>query len=62
MFAEQARRLSGHAGAVLQWSPDVFWSATPDELMTIFEALAGDVPVPPGTAALARLMEAFPDG
>ncbi len=62
MFAENARRLAGYAGAVLHWSPDVFWAATPDELTAIFEVLAGDAPVPSGLGDIARLMEVFPDG
>ena len=62
MFAANARRLAEYAGAVLHWSPDVFWAATPDELATIFEALAGDVTVPSGAGDIARLMEVFPDG
>lgn len=62
MFAANARRLAGYAGAVLHWRPDDFWAATPDELAAIFEALAGDAPVPGGAAEIARLMEVFPDG
>ena len=31
-FAEAAARLAGMAGAVLGWSPDRFWRATPAEL------------------------------
>ncbi len=62
MFAENARRLAGYAGAVLHWSPDVFWAATPDELAAIFEVLAGDALVPSGLGDIARLMEVFPDG
>ena len=62
MFAEAARRLAGIAGAGLRWTPDQFWTATPDELATIFEALAGEVTPPPDGDALARLKEIFPDG
>jgi uncharacterized phage protein (TIGR02216 family) len=62
MFAENARRLAGYAGAVLHWSPDAFWAATPDELAAIFECLAGNVAVPSGAIDLARLKEIFPDG
>jgi hypothetical protein len=29
------------AGALLGWRPDEFWSATPDELAAVLEALAG---------------------
>ena len=62
MFAENARRLAGYAGAVLHWRPDEFWAATPDELAAIFEVLAGDAAVPTGAGDIARLMEVFPDG
>jgi uncharacterized phage protein (TIGR02216 family) len=61
-FSENARRLAGYAGAVLHWTPDDFWAATPDELAAIFEALAGDATVPSGAGDIARLMEVFPDG
>jgi hypothetical protein len=50
MFADNARRLAGYAGAVLH------------ELAAIFEVLAGDRPVPSGADDIARLMEVFPDG
>ena len=62
MFAENAGRLAGYAGAVLHWRPDEFWAATPDELAAIFEVLAGDAAVPTGHGDIARLMEVFPDG
>jgi Phage tail assembly chaperone protein, TAC len=62
MFADNARRLAGYAGAVLHWTPQAFWASTPDELAAIFECLAGDRPVPGGADEIARLMEVFPDG
>jgi len=60
-FAAAAARLAGVAGLLLGWSPDAFWRATPAELRSALEALAG-----PGTAAIGRdemaaLMERFPD-
>ncbi|SFR98010.1 phage tail assembly chaperone [Sphingomonas jatrophae] len=61
-FAEGARRLSGLAGALLGWSPDAFWQATPEEVAAVLEALAGDAPERADGADLARLMERFPDG
>ena len=61
-FRTNARRLAGYAGAVLHWTPDAFWAATPDELAAIFEVLAGDAAVPTGAGEIARLMEVFPDG
>nr|WP_245968650.1 phage tail assembly chaperone [Hephaestia caeni] len=52
------------AGAVLGWTPDAFWRATPAELEAVVRALCGDAsdPAPPDRATIARLMEAFPDG
>jgi len=61
-FTEAAVRLAGMAGALLGWSPDQFWSATPVELGAVFAALAGEAVPPPSRNELARLMEAFPDG
>ncbi len=61
-FAEGAGRLAGFAGAVLGWSADRFWSATPAELAAVVTALAGDTPAPADAATVARLREAFPDG
>ncbi|RDE04810.1 phage tail assembly chaperone [Sphingomonas aracearum] len=65
MFGDEAARLAGMAGAVLGWSPDRFWRATPAELATVVRALTGDAAaegVPPDRDTLARLREAFPDG
>jgi hypothetical protein len=62
-FAPGAVRLAGVAGALLGWSPDAFWRATPDELAAVVRALAGDDGVAPVDATtLARLREADPDG
>ena len=64
-FAEEAGRLAGMAGAVLGWSPDRFWRATPAELRGIVTAMtggAGDGGGPPSSATLARLREMYPDG
>jgi uncharacterized phage protein (TIGR02216 family) len=62
-FADAARRLAGLAGVLFGWSPDIFWNATPAELASVVAALAGDAaPAPPDRAAIAALMEAFPDG
>lgn len=62
-FSAAARRLAGLAGAALGWRPDEFWSATPEELAAVLEALApGDEAPPLGRAELARLMEEHPDG
>ncbi|MBX9860400.1 MAG: phage tail assembly chaperone [Sphingomonas sp.] len=62
-FGEAAAKLAGLAGALFGWSPDIFWRATPAELASVVAALAGDAaPPPPDRAAIAALMEAFPDG
>lgn len=63
-FVDAALRLSGFAGAVLGWSADQFWAATPAELAAVVGALTGadGSSVPPDAATLARLREAFPDG
>lgn len=63
-WAAAAQRLAGMAGAVLGWSPDAFWRATPAELDGVVRALAGGEAAgePPDAATIARLKEAFPDG
>lgn len=62
LFVERAARLAGFAGAVLGWSPDAFWRATPAELAAVVGVLAGGHTAPPDPGLLARLREAFPDG
>ena len=62
-FAQSARRLAGLAGALLGWTPDGFWAATPDELATILEAIRGEADGdPPTRDDVTRLKEMFPDG
>ncbi|HEX8555969.1 MAG TPA: phage tail assembly chaperone [Sphingomonas sp.] len=63
-FSNQAGRLAGMAGAVIGWSPDLFWSATPAELATVVAALTGvgDTATPPDADTIARMQEADPDG
>lgn len=63
-FADAAVRLAGMAGALIGWAPDVFWGATPAELEPVLRALAGPQGEERalGSAELARLKEAFPDG
>lgn len=62
MFSLSARRLSGIAGAVLSWRPDEFWSATPDELAAVLEALTGGQANGVSRGELERLERMFPDG
>nr|WP_277998489.1 phage tail assembly chaperone [Sphingomonas liriopis] len=57
--------MAGFAGAVLGWSPDAFWRATPAELAAVVGAASdGGVGAvtPPDAATLAAMREAFPDG
>lgn len=63
-FAAAALRLSGFAGAVLGWSPDRFWAATPAELGAVVAALTGReaAVAPPDADTVAKLREAYPDG
>ncbi len=63
-FADAAGRLAGMAGAVLGWSPDAFWRATPAELGAVVRAIAGEAGAgePPDAGLIARMREAFPDG
>ncbi|MBA2932986.1 phage tail assembly chaperone [Sphingomonas sp. CGMCC 1.13654] len=65
LFAEQAARLAGIAGALAGWRPDEFWRATPAELETVLSALAGPQAAgeaPPDALTIAALKEQFPDG
>lgn len=61
-FAAGAARLAGAAGALLGWRPADFWAATPVELATILEALAGESAARADGADIVRLRELFPDG
>jgi hypothetical protein len=65
-FADAAGRLAGMAGAVLGWSPDAFWRATPAELGAVVRAMSGEAGAgggePPDAGLIARMREAFPDG
>jgi uncharacterized phage protein (TIGR02216 family) len=59
---EDFASLAGRVCAVLGWTPDAFWAATPAEIAGILRALSGDEAAPVGRDAVAALMEAFPDG
>jgi len=66
-FAVSACQLSGTVSAVLGWTPEQFWQATPAELAAIFVAFTGSDSgpgglAPLGTQQLETLKEAFPDG
>ena len=60
-FSAGARRLAGLAGALLGWTPDQFWKATPAELAAVLEALAPPTGETMSAAEVARLREIFPD-
>jgi uncharacterized phage protein (TIGR02216 family) len=64
VFSAAARRLAGTAGALLGWPPHEFWSATPDELAAVIEAISGrrGDGEPMGRPELERLERMFPDG
>jgi uncharacterized phage protein (TIGR02216 family) len=55
--------LAGVMARVAGWRPDEFWAATPADVRAV---LAGwtevDTDAPFGGAALAAMMERFPDG
>lgn len=63
-FSAAALRAARVATGRLGWPPDAFWGATPAELLTALEGLAGvDAPAAPLAGGdLQRLMERFPDG
>jgi len=63
-FGEGAGRLAGLAGALLGWSPDAFWRATPAELAAVVRAASGEAVggcAPPDAATIARMRKAYPD-
>lgn len=68
-FAPGARRLAGVAGALLNWRPDDFWRATPEELLAVLRAMqgaggdegAGADGAGIDAADIARMMGAMPD-
>lgn len=61
-FAERAGALAGAAGALLGWTPDQFWRATPAEIAAILAARAPATDAPADAALAARLQEQMPDG
>ncbi len=61
-FAERAALLAGQAGVAFGWTPELFWNATPAELVALVRAVAGEEVAPPDRDTIAQLMEAFPDG
>lgn len=63
LFSSSALALAGVMARVAGWRPEEYWAATPADVRA---ALAGwideETEAPPDRAALAALMEAFPDG
>jgi uncharacterized phage protein (TIGR02216 family) len=48
--------------SILRWSPEIFWRATPRELLAAWNGLSGGRMIEPALSGdLRRLMEAFPD-
>ncbi|NCN84135.1 MAG: phage tail assembly chaperone [Sphingomonadales bacterium] len=67
MFGTLVFQLSGTVSAVLGWTPEQFWNATPAELAAIFAAFSENTPghqnqAPLGITQLEKLKETFPDG
>ncbi len=60
-FADAAERAGGIACALLGWRPSEFWAATPSELAMALGGGRSEAEAL-GSAELARLREAFPDG
>ncbi|HQS70873.1 MAG TPA: phage tail assembly chaperone [Novosphingobium sp.] len=56
-FGAGAARLSGHAALLLGWTPDTFWTATPEELATILTALRAPDGEAVDRGTIDRLME-----
>ncbi|WP_417611459.1 phage tail assembly chaperone [Parasphingorhabdus sp.] len=66
-FSNATQKLSGTVCAVLGWTADQFWKATPAELVAIFAAFTGSsagdqAAVPLDAEQLEKLKESFPDG
>lgn len=55
-FGAAALRHAGLAARTLGWTPDVFWAATPSDLVTALAPLA-DAEGPPDRATIDRLIE-----
>ena len=61
-FGARAVRLCGHAGRLLGWSPEQFWSATPAELACILPSEDAGSVRPMARDDLRTMMEQDPDG
>ncbi|MFT5329218.1 MAG: putative phage protein (TIGR02216 family) [Parasphingorhabdus sp.] len=66
-FSNSTQKLSGTVSAVLGWTPEQFWRATPAELTAIFATFSANAPghlnqSPLDANQLEQLKESFPDG
>ncbi|PHR13629.1 MAG: hypothetical protein COA41_17875 [Sphingopyxis sp.] len=66
-FSNATQKLSGTVCAVLGWTADQFWKATPAELGAILAVFSEHAPshraqVPLDAEQLEKLKESFPDG
>lgn len=59
-FAAAAARLAHWASALLRWTPEQFWTATPAEVGLAI-APPGEAEDAPDRALVAALMARFPD-
>ena len=58
-----AMALAGVMARVAGWRPDEFWAATPADVRAVLGGWAGTNDAAPfDSAALAAMMEQFPDG
>ena len=55
-FAAGARRLAGVSARTLGWLPDIFWSATPEDL-ALSLGTHDPAAAPPSRAEIAAMME-----
>lgn len=62
-FGRRAVVLAGLMARVADWRPEDFWNATPADVAAVLAAWTGEEEAARmDSAALAAMMEAFPDG
>ena len=61
-FAATAGRLAGQVPALLGWTPDAFWRATPAELAAVLRAMNPVGDAPPMTRRDLETLERNEDG
>ncbi|MHB9880065.1 phage tail assembly chaperone [Pacificimonas sp. ICDLI1SI03] len=62
MFSDIARRACGVACVRLGWAPEVFWAATPTDLMLALNGLLPPEADAPMTVSAMRALEETIDG